>query len=253
MFAESVMQLHPRPGVVGSVWGSPEARRPIRVVVRSPGRPPRFLRRRLGVPNHKPDGRNAPVRVRRLAPPTQPLRSRFNGPHAGVSAAGPIGGLTGLAGAFSSSNEEHRRAMTWAAMARGDIRIGNVVGYGDGGTKFKIQLRRVQGRMASAASHHQMVAPEISATRPRRITSARMSGTCSRDSGTPSFRVTTLAENLARCCALTVLHASVTRRRKFWKSKAFRRLKAPKCMIGDLGVVAEGALAEPVGLAADSA
>src|SRR5438270_6468466 len=39
--------------------------------------------------------------------------------------------------------------------------------------------------MASADSHRQMVVPEISATIPREQTSAAMSGTCRRASGTP--------------------------------------------------------------------
>lgn len=40
--------------------------------------------------------------------------------------------------------------------------------------------------MASSDSQRQMVVPEMSATIPRLTTSAAMSGTCSRDSGTPS-------------------------------------------------------------------
>jgi hypothetical protein len=39
--------------------------------------------------------------------------------------------------------------------------------------------------MASAASHRQMVVPEISATKPQWSTSARISGTCSLDRGRP--------------------------------------------------------------------
>jgi hypothetical protein len=45
------------------------------------------------------------------------------------------------------------------------------------GARGKIQLRCDQGLMASAASQRQIVVPEISATRPRAMTSARMSGT----------------------------------------------------------------------------
>src|SRR5712691_6957733 len=41
--------------------------------------------------------------------------------------------------------------------------------------------------MASAASHRQMVVPEISATRPRWSASARISGTCNLDRGRPSL------------------------------------------------------------------
>jgi hypothetical protein len=54
------------------------------------------------------------------------------------------------------------------------------------GSRGKIQLRDVHGRSASSASQRQMVAPEISATSPRRTTSSRMSGTCSREKGSPS-------------------------------------------------------------------
>src|SRR5216683_6723467 len=53
------------------------------------------------------------------------------------------------------------------------------------GSRGKIHERWLQGRMASAASHRQIVVPEISATRPRRSTSARISGTCSLDRGRP--------------------------------------------------------------------
>src|SRR5919198_5309953 len=53
------------------------------------------------------------------------------------------------------------------------------------GSRGKIQLRCAHGRIASSASQRQMVVPEISATRPRLMTSLRMSGTCSRDSGRP--------------------------------------------------------------------
>ena len=45
---------------------------------------------------------------------------------------------------------------------------------------------RSAGLMASSASHRQIVVPEISATRPRVITSARISGTWRRESGNPS-------------------------------------------------------------------
>src|ERR1700730_11564318 len=55
------------------------------------------------------------------------------------------------------------------------------------GSRGKIQERKVQGRMASLSSHRQIVAPEIDATMPRRITSALMSGTKSRDSGRSSL------------------------------------------------------------------
>ncbi len=54
------------------------------------------------------------------------------------------------------------------------------------GARGKIQLRCAQGRIASVASQRQIVVPEISATRPRAMTSVRMSGTNSRDSGRPS-------------------------------------------------------------------
>src|SRR6266700_3017706 len=53
------------------------------------------------------------------------------------------------------------------------------------GARGKIQLRWDQGRIASVASQRQMVVPEIAATRPRVMTSSRMSGTCRRESGRP--------------------------------------------------------------------
>src|SRR6266516_1397163 len=53
------------------------------------------------------------------------------------------------------------------------------------GARGKIQLRWDQGRIASSASQRQMVVPEIAATRPRVMTSSRMSGTCRRESGRP--------------------------------------------------------------------
>ena len=142
MAAESVMQVYPRRGVAGSVWGNPGDRLPTRIVIRSPGARRRILVRRVGVHRRTPNARNAPVPARRPAPPTQPLCSPFRGPHASASGAGPIWGLPGIAGTLSGSNEGHRRAMTWAAMARGEIRIGNVVGYGDHGTRFKIDFGR---------------------------------------------------------------------------------------------------------------
>jgi hypothetical protein len=52
------------------------------------------------------------------------------------------------------------------------------------GSRGKIQDRKVQGRMASSASHRQMVDSEMLATMPRLITSSRMSGTNRRDRGT---------------------------------------------------------------------
>ena len=54
------------------------------------------------------------------------------------------------------------------------------------GSRGKIQLRWRQGRMASSDSHCQMVEPEMLATRPRLMTSAWMSGTWRRESGSPS-------------------------------------------------------------------
>ena len=54
------------------------------------------------------------------------------------------------------------------------------------GVSEKIHDRCRQGRMASSESHRQIVVPEISATMPRVVTSLAMSGTCSRDSGTPN-------------------------------------------------------------------
>ena len=54
------------------------------------------------------------------------------------------------------------------------------------GSRGKIQLRWVQGLIASSSSQRQIVVSLIEATSPRRITSARMSGTWSRLSGNPS-------------------------------------------------------------------
>ena len=54
------------------------------------------------------------------------------------------------------------------------------------GSRGKIPLRWRQGRMASSDSHCQMVEPEMLATRPRLMTSAWMSGTWRRESGSPS-------------------------------------------------------------------
>src|SRR5450759_2826634 len=53
------------------------------------------------------------------------------------------------------------------------------------GSRGKIQLRWVHGLIASSSSQRQIVVSEIDATRPRRITSARMSGTWSRLRGSP--------------------------------------------------------------------
>ncbi len=55
------------------------------------------------------------------------------------------------------------------------------------GPRTGIQLRCRQGWMASSESHCQMVVPEMLAARPRWSTSARMSGTWSRDRGSPSW------------------------------------------------------------------
>src|SRR6266542_928582 len=52
------------------------------------------------------------------------------------------------------------------------------------GSRGNIQERKVQGRMASSASHRQIVDSEMLAAMPRLITSSRMSGTNRRDSGT---------------------------------------------------------------------
>ncbi len=53
------------------------------------------------------------------------------------------------------------------------------------GARGKIQLRWVQGLIASSSSQRQMVMSEIEATSPRRITSAWMLGTCRREKGSP--------------------------------------------------------------------
>jgi hypothetical protein len=53
------------------------------------------------------------------------------------------------------------------------------------GSRGKIQLRWIHGLSASSLSQRQIVVPESDATRPRRITSARMSGTWSRARGRP--------------------------------------------------------------------
>jgi hypothetical protein len=53
------------------------------------------------------------------------------------------------------------------------------------GVPGKIQLRWVQGLIASSLSQRQTVVSLIEATNPRRITSARMSGTWSRLKGSP--------------------------------------------------------------------
>ena len=55
------------------------------------------------------------------------------------------------------------------------------------GSRGKIQLRWVQGLIASSLSQRQIVVSLIDATSPRRITSARMSGTWSRLKGSPSL------------------------------------------------------------------
>src|SRR6266542_2183658 len=54
------------------------------------------------------------------------------------------------------------------------------------GSLGKIQLRYVQGLMASSVSHRHTVASETLATMPLRMASSRMSGTPRRDSGRPS-------------------------------------------------------------------
>lgn len=74
-----------------------------------------------------------------------------------------------------------------AAMELAGVEVEDGTGFGlEGGVAREIQLRVVQGRSASSASQRQMVAPEISATNPRRSTSLRISGTCNREMGRPS-------------------------------------------------------------------
>jgi hypothetical protein len=53
------------------------------------------------------------------------------------------------------------------------------------GSRGKIQLRWVQGLIASSVSQRQIVVSLIEATSPRRITSERISGTCRRLKGRP--------------------------------------------------------------------
>ena len=64
------------------------------------------------------------------------------------------------------------------------------------GIARKIHERCRQGLMASSESQRQIVAPEISATMPRSLTSARMSGTYSRLSGTHSRLGSSQAKDL---------------------------------------------------------
>ncbi len=56
--------------------------------------------------------------------------------------------------------------------------------------------------MASSDNHCQIVVPEMLATKPRLMTSARMSGTCSRDRGKPSW------EGSSQALALTATTSS---------------------------------------------
>src|SRR5262245_17393109 len=58
---------------------------------------------------------------------------------------------------------------------------------------------------------------------------------------------------VAHHCAQGVPHASVTPRRKLLESRTFLGLGTPKCMIGDLGVMAGDAPAQPPTNAAVSA
>jgi len=51
------------------------------------------------------------------------------------------------------------------------------------GSRGKIQLLKVHGRMASEVSHRHTVASDTVATIPLRMASVRMSGTLKRDSG----------------------------------------------------------------------